>query len=586
MTTRGVASSANNDGDGELLHHHHPQAETEEFAPSLPARMQSLFSISQNVIHTLDPCVVLMKELSSRYAEQWRHRGGIVSLAQGVVHWKPPPSVTSALIQALTEQQQQDDDDTNNNNNPLHLYGPDEGLSDLREVLRQKIERENGLTHHTVMVTTGANQAYMNCVLTLLNSSSSSSPNGNTTTNEDLAVVFCPYYFNHVMALQMTISPERIRFGPIDLDTGLPDLAWLERQFEQNSVVVDVDDNDRQTSSSTTSTPSSSISSTNQRSRINNIRMVTLVNPGNPTGIALSKEQVQPLVDLCRRYNCWLILDASYEYFVHTTDEPTTTTTTLKKSPATTAEEENDDKTTAVETEDSMYFKACFNEEHCIHIFSLSKSYALAGYRCGYIALPKPKIILQGEKNGAAASRTDLLFANMLKVQDTIPIAPSRFAQVAAMAAMQQAGPAWVQAKVATLRPGRAAILHALSLHLDQTIGGSGAMYVMGQLPQEWSDRDVAERLVRDHGVAVIPGSFCGFPGWIRVCYANLPPDRCILAAQRLEQGLRDILKVPSTPRENQGTPAPSPGLLGNALSFSCDDWRRSNGGTRQCDND
>jgi aromatic aminotransferase len=56
------------------------------------------------------------------------------------------------------------------------------------------------------------------------------------------------------------------------------------------------------------------------------------------------------------------------------------------------------------------------------------------------------------------------------------------------------------------------------------------------------TDVQVAERLVSDHGVAVIPGSFCGFPGWLRVCYSNLPPEQCVLAAQRLEQGLQEIL--------------------------------------------
>jgi aromatic aminotransferase len=47
---------------------------------------------------------------------------------------------------------------------------------------------------------------------------------------------------------------------------------------------------------------------------------------------------------------------------------------------------------------------------------------------------------------------------------------------------------------------------------------------------------------VSEHGVAVLPGSFCGFPGWLRVCYSNLPPEQCVWAAQRLEQGLEEIL--------------------------------------------
>lgn len=44
--------------------------------------------------------------------------------------------------------------------------------------------------------------------------------------------------------------------------------------------------------------------------------------------------------------------------------------------------------------------------------------------------------------------------------------------------------------------------------------------------------------MVESHGVAVIPGSFCGFPGWIRVCYSNLSPEECQIAAARLAKGI------------------------------------------------
>jgi hypothetical protein len=39
-------------------------------------------------------------------------------------------------------------------------------------------------------------------------------------------------------------------------------------------------------------------------------------------------------------------------------------------------------------------------------------------------------------------------------------------------------------------------------------------------------DALLVERLAREFGVCVIPGSACGAPGCIRVCYANLPLDQ------------------------------------------------------------
>ena len=77
-------------------------------------------------------------------------------------------------------------------------------------------------------------------------------------------------------------------------------------------------------------------------------------------------------------------------------------------------------------------------------------------------------------------------------------------------------------------------------------------MYVMAQLPkslkledatmEEPLDVTVCRRLVKDYGIAIIPGSFCGFPGWIRVCYANLTPEKCKEAAKRLQLGMTEIV--------------------------------------------
>ena len=87
-------------------------------------------------------------------------------------------------------------------------------------------------------------------------------------------------------------------------------------------------------------------------------------------------------------------------------------------------------------------------------------------------------------------------------------------------------------------------------------------MYVMGKLPDDLDlskdddDNDDGDgdndetvdivfcrRLIRDYGIAVIPGSFCGKPGWIRVCYSNLPPDQTKVAAQRLRKGIEDLTR-------------------------------------------
>jgi aspartate/methionine/tyrosine aminotransferase len=72
--------------------------------------------------------------------------------------------------------------------------------------------------------------------------------------------------------------------------------------------------------------------------------------------------------------------------------------------------------------------------------------------------------------------------------------------------------------------------------------------YVMAHLPktaqgEELDDVELCRQLVEDYGIAIIPGTYCGFPGWIRVCYANLPPgDMCRQAAERLQLGIQEIV--------------------------------------------
>lgn len=69
-----------------------------------------------------------------------------------------------------------------------------------------------------VMVTAGANQAFTNVVLTLLDET-------------DRAVLFAPIYFNHRMAIQMTGGGDRVVLGPRVPGLMHADLDWLEAEL-------------------------------------------------------------------------------------------------------------------------------------------------------------------------------------------------------------------------------------------------------------------------------------------------------------------------------------------------------------------
>ena len=448
--------------------------------------------LSARTLATLDPCVVLMKQIISEHQSAWSDDPhGIFSLAQGVVHWKPPrecyEALHSAVVQNLDpgdgggDQSFGMDGAVGEDGAIIHTYCPDEGYPPLLDALKRKLEKANGLSDPHVMETAGANQAYVNCALTLLDED-----DGHGASK---CVVFEPYYFNHVMAIQSIrggrgcggtaskagADPESVEgllVGPTR--GGVPDLEWLRDRLEEYT----------------------------HEGGGNSIRMVTLVNPGNPTGVALSHAFLAEITELTKEYGVWLVMDNTYEHF-------------------------DVERRNRSEDGDASADFPCFDEEHVVNIFSFSKGYAMAGMRVGYVALSG-----RGPRGAEA-------YEEMLKVQDTIAICNSRLSQMAALGAMK-VGRRWVYDQVDTLSEGRAAILDALS-SLEETIGGNGAMYVMGKLPEGTDDREFASGLIERHGVAVIPGSFCGLPGWIRVCYSNLPPDMCKIAARRLKGGIVEL---------------------------------------------
>ena len=104
-------------------------------------------------------------------------------------------------------------------------------------------------------------------------------------------------------------------------------------------------------------------------------------------------------------------------------------------------------------------------------------------------------------------------------------------------------GRGWVSERVDGLAEQKALVLDALApLGEGAVQGGSGAIYLFCKLPPGVDDDMAAVRyLVEAHGVCLIPGSGCGLPGHVRVCYANLSLEKTKEAAARLRAGLTEL---------------------------------------------
>ncbi|KAM7275090.1 hypothetical protein ACFE04_016956 [Oxalis oulophora] len=355
-------------------------------------------------------------------------------LGQGAVYWQPPHVALEKVKEMAWEPS-------------TSRYGTHEGLPELKEALLKKLQEENKLHKSSVVVTAGSNQGFLNLVLTLCDVT-------------DSVILFAPFFFNALETFRMT-GITKVLVGPSDPKRLQPDPDWLETILTE-----------------TKPTP----------------KLVSIVNPGNPSGICMSKPQLERISEICRKAGAWLVVDNAYEYFVY---------------------------------DESKHY--CIEGNHVINLFSFSKAYGMMGWRVGYIAYP---------------DEAEDLRTQFLKVQDNVAICAPIISQHVALHCLE-AGREWVKDKVKSLVKSKEIILDALlPLGKEAASGGEGAIYIWAKLPDKYSDDDMAVVywLAHRHGVVVLPGSACGGPGCVRVTYGSLTPAECEIAAKRLKKGLEELV--------------------------------------------
>jgi aspartate/methionine/tyrosine aminotransferase len=226
-------------------------------------------------------------------------------------------------------------------------------------------------------------------------------------------------------------------------------------------------------------------------------RAVVTVSPNNPTGAVYRESALREVNELCRRRGIYHVHDEAYEYFVYDGAK--------SFSPGSIAGAAG----------------------HTISLFSLSKAYGFASWRIGCMVIPEH------------------LLTAVRKIQDTILICAPVISQLAGVGALQ-AGKRYCDDHLLTLAGTRAMVLQALG-----GLGGvcsvpraDGAFYFLLRLRTERSAIDIAERLVREHGVAVIPGNAFGLDHgcYLRVAYGALQPATVAQGMERLVTGLQKIL--------------------------------------------
>jgi aminotransferase len=208
-------------------------------------------------------------------------------------------------------------------------------------------------------------------------------------------------------------------------------------------------------------------------------RAIIINTPNNPTGKVFSREELQFIANLCQKWNVLAITDEIYEHILY-----------------------DNQKHCAIATLDGM-------RERTITINGMSKTYSVTGWRIGTIIAPPP--LTQGIR----------------KVHD--------FLTVGAPAPLQEAGakamslPLQYYADLASGYQRRRDILLASLRDAGFfCTTPQGAYYIMADFSalSSLNDTDYTRYLVKDIGIAVVPGSsFFHEPGhgsnYVRFCFCK-----------------------------------------------------------------
>jgi aminotransferase len=325
-------------------------------------------------------------------------RHGAVNLAQGFPDFPAPAEIKEAAKRAIDAD--------------INQYAITWGAHSLRQAVAAQTKRFLGLTidpETEITVCCGATETMMASLLALVNPG-------------DEVVVFEPFYENY--------GPDAILCGAVPRFVKLRPPDWT---FDENEV----------------------------RAAFNNhTRALILNTPNNPTGKVFSRQELEFLAALCRRWNVLAVTDEIYQHIIYGARPHV-----------------------AMATLDGM-------RERTVTINGMSKTYSVTGWRVGWAIAPPP------------------ITAAIRKVHD--------FLTVGAAAPLQEAGAlacalpdSYYRELAAAYRARRDRLLPQLEAAGFACYRPDGAYYVMTDISRFGFANDVefAQFLVRDVGVAVVPGS-------------------------------------------------------------------------------
>jgi aspartate aminotransferase len=219
-------------------------------------------------------------------------------------------------------------------------------------------------------------------------------------------------------------------------------------------------------------------------------KMIIINSPNNPTGAVIPADEYERILAVCAKHNIWLMADECYSHFIYDGGKPYSIAGKSGSKP------------------------------HVIVAGSLSKTFAMTGWRAGFALAPKEVI------------------EAMTRLQSQSTSNPSSITQKAALAAVTSPMDT-VTAMLAEYEKRRKHILAGLRAIPGITCDSpQGAFYMfpnvskfIGRPYGAANAPELATQLLDKAHVAVVAGDAFGAPGYLRLSYAT--------SMERIEEGLR-----------------------------------------------
>ncbi len=223
-------------------------------------------------------------------------------------------------------------------------------------------------------------------------------------------------------------------------------------------------------------------------------KLLILNSPSNPTGGVVPPDEYRRILAVCKKHNVWLMADECYSHFTYEPHKP------------------------------FSIASAAESKANVIVVGSVSKTFAMTGWRIGYTLAPEALVqaVIKLQSQSTSNPTSIAQYAALEAVRGTMESVPVMLAEYAKRRKRIVEGLRAIPGVNCEMPGGAFYAFPNVAAHLAN--GASGHALAR-------DTTELAKLLLDKARVALVPGDAFGAPGYLRLSYAT--------SIERIEEGLR-----------------------------------------------